>query len=86
MRMVSIIWCAGLIALGALGTAQAQTSPIQGTPGSLFPSARPDEIRMINGYLAGRWIIDSRKLASLLRAPARFQSAGLIDQRESCRV
>ena len=28
MRMVSIIWCVGLIALSALGTAQAQTNPV----------------------------------------------------------
>jgi hypothetical protein len=49
MRMVSIIWCAGLIALSALGTDQAQTNPIQGTPGSLFPSAGPNKIQMING-------------------------------------
>jgi hypothetical protein len=48
-RMVSIIWCAGLIALSALGTVQAQTNLIQGTPGSLFPSAGPNKIQMING-------------------------------------
>ncbi len=47
--MLSINWCAGLIALSALGTAQAQTNPIQGTPGSPFPYARPNEIQMING-------------------------------------
>jgi hypothetical protein len=45
--MLSIIWCAGLIALSALGTAQAQTNPIQGTPGSPFPYARSNEIQMI---------------------------------------
>jgi hypothetical protein len=49
MRVFSIISCAGLIALVGLGAAQAQTNPIQGTPGSLFPYARPNEIRMING-------------------------------------
>ena len=86
MRMVSIIWCVGLIALSALGTAQAQTNPIQGTPGSPFPSARPNEIQIINGYLAGRCVIDSRKLASLLRAPAMSQSVGSIDQRRPRRV
>lgn len=30
-------------------TAAATGVPIAGTPGSLFPYARPDEIRMING-------------------------------------
>ena len=86
MRMVSIVWCVGLIALSALGTAQAQTNPIQGTPGSPFPSARPNEIQIINGYLAGRCMIDSRKLASLLRAPAMSQSVGSTDRREPRRV
>ena len=51
MRMVGIIWCVGLIALSALGTAHAQTNPIQGTLGSPFPSAEPNEIQMINGVL-----------------------------------
>jgi hypothetical protein len=49
MRVFSIISCAGLIALVGLGAAQAQTNPIQGTPGSLFPYARPNEIQVING-------------------------------------
>jgi hypothetical protein len=49
MRMVSIIWCADPIARSAPGTVQAQTNPIQGTPGSLFPSAGPNKIQMING-------------------------------------
>jgi hypothetical protein len=49
MRMVSIVSSAGLIALSTLGTAQAQTNPITGTPGSPFPYARPNEIQMING-------------------------------------
>ena len=37
-------------------------------------------------YLAGRCMIDSRKLASLLRAPAMSQSVGSIDQRRPRRV
>jgi hypothetical protein len=49
MRMVSIVSSAGLIALSTLGTTQAQTNPITGTPGSPFPYARPNEIQMING-------------------------------------
>jgi hypothetical protein len=49
MRMVNIISSVGLIALSTLGTAQAQTNPITGTPGSPFPYARPNEIQTING-------------------------------------
>ena len=37
-------------------------------------------------YLAGRCMIDSRKLASLLRAPAMSQSIGSTDRREPRRV
>jgi hypothetical protein len=49
MRMFSVISCAGFIALVGLGGAQAQTNPVQGTPESLFPYARPNEIRVIDG-------------------------------------
>ena len=49
MRMLTIISSASFIVLSALGTAQAQPNPIQGTPESLFPHARPNEIQMING-------------------------------------
>jgi hypothetical protein len=49
MRMFSIISSAAVIALCGLGAAQAQSNPIQGTPQSHFPYARPHEIRMING-------------------------------------
>jgi len=49
MRVFSISSCAGLIFLSAVGAAQAQPNPIQGTPQSLFPYARPNEIQMING-------------------------------------
>lgn len=46
MRRFSFIASAGLIMLGTIGLAQAQTS---GTPGSPFPDAAPHEIRIING-------------------------------------
>lgn len=49
MRTFSIISGAGLFVLSGLGSVQAQPNPIQGTPGSLFPYARPHEIQMING-------------------------------------
>ena len=84
-RMVSIIWCAGLIALSALGTAQAQTNPIRARrdlPSPLRGLTRSRSLR----YLAGRCMIDSRKLGSLLRAPAMSQFVGSIDQRRPRRV
>ena len=49
MRMLSIVARAGFIALSGLGGAQAQTAPVQGTPGSPFPYATPNEIQVING-------------------------------------
>ena len=49
MRMLSIVASAGFIALSGLGGAQAQTAPVQGTPGSPFPYATPNEIQVING-------------------------------------
>ena len=49
MRMLSVISCAGVVALIGFGVAQAQPNPVQGTPESLFPYARPNEIRVING-------------------------------------
>jgi hypothetical protein len=51
MRIFSITACAGLIALAGLGAAQAQAQshPIQGTPESLFPFAKPNEVRVIDG-------------------------------------
>jgi hypothetical protein len=49
MRVFGINLSVGLIALGMLGVAQAQTNPIQGTPASLFPHAGPNEVTIING-------------------------------------
>ena len=49
MKMFSISSCAGLIFLSGVGAAQAQPNPTQGTPQSLFPYARPNEIQMIDG-------------------------------------
>ena len=49
MRMLSIVASAGFVALSGLGVAQAQTAPVQGTPGSPFPYATPNEIQVING-------------------------------------
>jgi hypothetical protein len=47
--MLSIVASAGFVALSGLGVAQAQTAPVQGTPGSPFPYATPNEIQVING-------------------------------------
>jgi hypothetical protein len=44
MRIFSIISSAGLLTLCGLGVAQAQ-----GTPGSPFPYARPNEVQMFDG-------------------------------------
>jgi hypothetical protein len=49
MRTLSILVSAGLLTLGGLAAAQAQPNPIQGTPGSLFPYAAPNEVQIING-------------------------------------
>ena len=49
MRTPSILVGAGLLILGGLATAQAQPNPIQGTLGSLFPYAAPNEVQIING-------------------------------------
>jgi hypothetical protein len=46
LKTATIIASAGLMMLGTLGLAQAQTS---GTPGSPFPNAAPHEVQMING-------------------------------------
>jgi len=46
LNTVKILASAGLLMLGTVGLAQAQTS---GTPGSPFPNAAPHEITTING-------------------------------------
>ena len=46
MKTATILASAGLMMLGTIGLAQAQTS---GTPGSPFPNAAPHEITTING-------------------------------------
>jgi hypothetical protein len=50
MRKAAVLVGAGLIALGGIGAVEAQQpNPIQGTPGSLFPDAAPNEVQIING-------------------------------------
>ena len=46
MKALTLIASTGLMVLGTIGLAQAQTS---GTPGSPFPNAAPHEIQTING-------------------------------------
>jgi hypothetical protein len=68
----TIIASAGLMMLGTLGLAQAQTS---GTPGSPFPNAAPHEVQMING-IPCRTILDRE---SNQRIPVQCaSSAGMI--------
>jgi hypothetical protein len=47
MKKFAIFAGAGLMALGAIGTAAAQ--PYSGTPNSPFPHAAPHEVTVING-------------------------------------
>ncbi|MGO4573464.1 hypothetical protein [Microvirga sp. 2TAF3] len=49
MKKFAILVSAGLITLGAIGAAEAQPNPLQGTPGSIFPDAAPNEVQIING-------------------------------------
>jgi hypothetical protein len=50
MRMLNILVGTGLMTFTGLAAAQAQQpNPIQGTPGSLFPYAAPNEVQIING-------------------------------------
>jgi len=46
MKALTLIASTGLMVLGTIGLAQAQTS---GTPGSPFPNAAPHEIQTVNG-------------------------------------
>jgi len=48
MRFVTLSIAAGLLTCASLA-AQAQPNPVQGTPGSLFPNAAPNEVQIING-------------------------------------
>jgi hypothetical protein len=49
MRTLTVLIGAGVMTLQGLATAQAQPNPIQGTPGSIFPYAAPNEVQIING-------------------------------------
>ncbi|MBA1156720.1 hypothetical protein [Microvirga mediterraneensis] len=51
MRTLTILSVAGIVSIAGLAAAQAQSqpNPIQGTPGSLFPYAAPNEVQIING-------------------------------------
>jgi hypothetical protein len=49
MRRCSIVASVGFVALSGFGSAQAQTAPVQGTPGSPFPYASRHEVQIING-------------------------------------
>ena len=72
LKTATIIASAGLMMLGTLGLAQAQTS---GTPGSPFPNAAPHEVQMINGVPC-RTILDRE---SNQRVPVQCaSSAGMI--------
>lgn len=72
MKTATIIASAGLMMLGTIGLAQAQTS---GTPGSLFPNAAPHEVQTINGVPC-RTILDRE---SNTRIPVQCASpAGIV--------
>ncbi len=50
MRMLTTVIATGLLTFVGFAAAQAQQpNPIQGTPGSLFPDAAPNEVQIING-------------------------------------
>lgn len=72
MKTAMMMASAGLMALGTLGFAQAQTS---GTPNSPFPNAAPHEVQMINGVPC-RTILDRE---SNTRIPVQCaSSAGMV--------
>lgn len=62
MRIVTISIAAGLLTCGSLAAALAQPNPIQGTPGSLFPNAAPNEIQIINGVACRTALIKGRNI------------------------
>jgi len=49
MRTFTVLISAGFMAFGGLVAVQAQPNPVQGTPGSAFPYAAPNEVQIING-------------------------------------
>lgn len=51
MRISTVLISTALTIIGGIAAAQAQSqpNPIQGTPGSLFPYAAPNEVQIING-------------------------------------
>jgi len=49
MRTLAILLGAGCMTCAGIATAGAQPNPIQGTPGSAFPYAAPNEVQIING-------------------------------------
>ena len=51
MHKLVILTSACLVALGGVAAAQSLPQPnrVQGTPGSIFPYATPQEIKIING-------------------------------------
>jgi len=49
MRTLTVLSIAGIVSIAGVAAAQAQPNPIQGTPGSLFPYAAPNEVQIING-------------------------------------
>lgn len=72
MKSFTVLAGAGVVVLGTLGLAQAQTS---GTPVSPFPDAAPHEIRIINGVPC-RTVLDH---GSNQRIPVQCAgSAGMI--------
>ncbi|HEV2564903.1 MAG TPA: hypothetical protein VGU19_07440 [Microvirga sp.] len=72
MKALTLIAGTGLMVLGTIGSAQAQTS---GTPSSPFPNAAPHEIRTINGVPC-RTILDRE---SNQRIPVQCaSSAGIV--------
>ncbi|MEZ0172303.1 hypothetical protein [Microvirga sp. TS319] len=49
MKTSTVLIGIGLMLAGGPAAAQAQPNPIQGTPGSAFPYAAPNEVQIING-------------------------------------
>ena len=49
MRKLLVLAGAGFMLSCGLAAAQSQPNPVQGTPGSAFPNAAPNEVQIING-------------------------------------
>jgi hypothetical protein len=58
MRTLTILVGTGLMTFTGIAAAQAQPNPIQGTPGSLFPDAAPNEVQIINGVPCRTLLVD----------------------------